>query len=128
MRTYHKRTIYNTTARFSSASLLLGIVHPYHSSQVVWRKQGPPPQTPDATYIEGLRPQTPRTPKFLQIRKNHGCLVNGCSWLPELRTPHYPIVRGAGRGHVEKGSVKICGYMASDGARTLEALMYVALA
>ncbi len=23
-----------------------------HGLQVIWRKQGPPPQTPDATYIE----------------------------------------------------------------------------
>jgi hypothetical protein len=35
-----------------------------HGSQVVWRKQGPPPRTLDATYIEGPRPQTPSTHKI----------------------------------------------------------------
>jgi hypothetical protein len=35
-----------------------------HGSQVIWRKQGPPPRTPDATYIEGPRPQAPRTRKL----------------------------------------------------------------
>ncbi len=38
--------------------------------------------------------------------------VSRCLWRPELRNPHYPIIKGDGRGHVEKGSVKslrVCG-------------------
>jgi hypothetical protein len=49
-----------------------------HSSEVVWRKKGPSPRTSDATYIEGPRPQTPRT------RKTFTDLINMAAYSEQM--------------------------------------------